>query len=172
MFKGFNNSLWNVLWIVSPLGFAVFLGAFFTLKKGHYYFFDPKHNVDERLKDAGDFEPHSKRYQDCAKLVIALSAAAIAFLINMMSNSKPPLSSFAQRVEAVAPIVVGFFAFSIASLIAFIVLQTVFYEQYCHSPDHSTYKRWKYALSSGLGWTGLISFVLGFIWIARNLFEP
>ena len=39
-----------------------------------------------------------------------------------------------------------------------------------HSADHSTYKRWKYAFSTSLGWTGLLSFVLGFLWLARNLF--
>jgi len=53
----------------------------FSLKKGHYYFFDPKHNVAPRLRDADDYEPHSKRHQDLAKLAIALSAAAIAFKV-------------------------------------------------------------------------------------------
>ena len=33
------------------------------------------------------------------------------------------------------------------------------------------YKRWKYALSNSLGWTGLLSFVLGFLWLARNMFR-
>ena len=72
-------------------------------------------------------------------------------------------------MERVAPIVLGFFGTSIASLIMFMVLQSYFYEQYCHSPDHSTYTRWKYALSTTLGWTGLIALILGFGWLARNL---
>jgi Na+/H+ antiporter NhaD/arsenite permease-like protein len=169
----FNSSIWNALWMLLPLGIAVFLVCFFSLKKGSHYFFDPKHNVDERLKDErGDYEPHSKRYQELAKLAITLSAAAIAFLISIVASDKPVAPAFAQRVQLVAPIVCGFFGACIALLVLFMVLQSVWYEEYCHSPDHSTYKRWKYALSTSLGWTGLLSFVLGFFWLARNMFRP
>lgn len=169
--QGFNASIWHALWILAPLGGLVFFGAFFSLKKGCFYFFDPKHNADQRLKTAGDFEPHAKRYQELARLIITLSAAAIAFLINIMTNDRAPNPAFGQRVQAVAPIVVGFFAACIALLIFFMLLQSVWYEEYCHSPDHSTYKRWKYALNLSLGWTGVLSFVLGFVWLAPNLFD-
>jgi len=121
--------------------------------------------------DAGDYESHSKRYQDLAKLAITLSAAAIAFLISIIASDQPVAPAFAQRAQAAAPIVFGFFGSCIAFLVIFMVLQAVWYEQYCHSPDHSTYKRWKYALSTSIGWTGLLSFVLGFLWLARNLFQ-
>jgi phosphate/sulfate permease len=168
----FSGSLWHAFWVLLPLGIVVFFVCFFSLQKGSHYFFDPKHNVDQKLKDEkGDYEPHSKRYQELAKLAITLSAAAIGFLISIVASDKPIAPVFSQRVQSVAPIVCGFFGFCIATLVLFMVLQSIWYEQYCHSPDHSSYKRWKYALSTSLGWTGLLSFVLGFLWLARNLFR-
>jgi hypothetical protein len=167
--NGFNSSIWDALWVLLPLWAVVLLVTYVTFRGGEYYYFDPKHNPG--LENAGDFEPHSKRYQDLAKLVITLSAAAIAFMIGVEANAKPPLSEFAQRTEAVAPIVVGFFASSIAFMIVYMVLETVWYEQYCHSVQHNTYKRWKYALNAAMGWTGLLSFVTGFGWLAWNIFH-
>jgi hypothetical protein len=171
MFKDFNSSIWHAFVVLLPIGGAVYLRVFFSLKKGHWYLFDPQHNTDQKLKDAGDFEPHARRYQDLAKLAITLSAGVIAFLINILANDKVPASAFVEKVESVAPIVVGFFGSCIALLILFMVFQAVHYEEYCHSPDHDTYKRWKYALNVSLGWAGLFSFVLGFAWLARNLFN-
>jgi len=168
--SNFNGSFWHALWVLSPLTIVVYLICFFSLKKGCHYFFDPKHNVDPRLKDAGDYERHSARYQDLAKLAITLSAAAIAFLINILITDKPP-TVFVQRIQQVSPIEFGFFGFCIACLVFFMVLQSIWYEEYSHSPNHSSYKRWKYALSTSLGWTGLLSFVLSFLWLARNLFR-
>ena len=168
---GFNRSIWNALWILLPLGGLILLLAFISLRKGYCFFFDPKHNTDERLKDAGDFGPHSQRYQDLAKLVITLSAGGIAFLINSLGNQKVPPATFTQRIEDVAPIVIGFFGCSIAFMIVFMTLQTIWYEEYSHSPDHGTYTAWKYAFCNAVAWTGLISFVLAFGWLARNIFS-
>lgn len=172
-FDNFNGSIWHALYILLPLGILVYFVIFSRLKKGSHYFFDPKHNQDTRLqREGGDYERHSKQYQDLAKLAIALSAGAIAFLIGIVASDKPINLSFAQRVQAVAPITVGLFGSCIACLVLFMIVQAVWYEQYCHVPNHDTYKRWKYALSTSLGYTGLFSFVLGFIWLAHNLFHP
>ena len=100
-------------------------GILFQPEKVATIFFDPKHNVDPRLKDAGDYEPHSKRYQELAKLAITLSAAAIAFLISIVASDKPVAPAFALKVQLVAPIVCGFFGSSIALLVLFMVLQSV-----------------------------------------------
>jgi hypothetical protein len=70
----------------------------------------------------------------------------------------------------VAPIVCGFFGASIALLVAFMILQAIWYEQYCRSPEHDSYKGWKYAFSISLALVGLIAFALGFLWLAANLF--
>jgi len=166
--NNFSGSIWHAVLVLLPLWITVFFIARSSLKKGHFYFFDPKHG--QGLNDAGDFEPHCKRYQDIAKLTITLSAAAIAFLISIQISDKSP-STFAQKVVHVTPIVVGFFGTCIALMITFMVLQTYWYEQYSHSSTHSTYVRWKYALIVSFGWTGLLAFVLGFAWLAHNLFK-
>jgi hypothetical protein len=172
IWNNFNGSIWQALVVLLPIAILVYLYFFFSLKKDHWYFFDPKHNDEPELKaEGGDYEPHSKRYQDLAKLAITLSAAAIAFLINVLVGDKPAATVFAQRIQQVAPIEFGFFGCCIACLVFFMVVQSVWYEEYSHSADHSTYKRWKYAASMSLGWTGLLSFVLGFLWLARNLFR-
>jgi hypothetical protein len=172
LFKDFNRSIWHAFWVLLPVWCAVFLRTFFRLKKGYVYYFDPKHNLDQRLKDEGvDYEAHSKRYQDLAKLAITLSVGVIAFVINILATDKVPVSAFVQKIDSVAPIVVGYFGACIAFLVLFIVLQAIHYEEYSHSANHNTYHRWKYALNLSLGWTGLISFILGFVWLARNVFN-
>src|SRR5438270_534473 len=103
---GFNGSIWHSLYILVPLGLLVYVIAFSTLG-GRWYHFDPRHFNDSL---DGDFEPHAKRYQDLAKLVITLSAAAIGFLIHAAISSDPQTV----RLRATVPIVVGFFGASIA----------------------------------------------------------
>jgi len=171
IFVGFNRSVWHALWVMLPAAGAIYLWAFFSLKIDHFYYFDPKHNTSPPVKDAGDFEAHSQRYQDLAKLAITLSAAVVAFLINTLANEKQPIAPIISRIEWSSPIVVGFFGFSVANLVGFMVAQSVFYEEYCHSSKHDSYVRWKYATSQCLGWTGLLAFVVGFGWLAANLFS-
>jgi hypothetical protein len=164
--------MWHALYIIFPIAIIVYLLNLWSLGKADHYFFDPKHNNDPRLKAAGgDFEPHSKRYQDLAKLAITLSAAALAFLVSVTFSEKPTNPAFAVRIQAVAPIIAGFFGSTIALLVAFMLFQALNYEAYCHSGDHSTYKPWRYALSLALGFTGLVAFVLGFLWLAHSVFR-
>jgi H+/gluconate symporter-like permease len=164
----FNGSIWHALWILAPIGALVFVISLLTVRRGYHYFFDPKHNGENH---EGDFEPHSARYHDLAKLVIALSAGVIAFLVNTLANQKPPLSNEDLRISHSAPIVVGFFASSIFCLIIFLLWMTVKYEEYCHSAKHDTYKAWKYAVTKSLGMTGFVAFLLGFVWLAAKLFH-
>jgi hypothetical protein len=74
LFSRFNSSIWNVFWVLAPMGTFIFLW-YFVEYKGHWYHFDPKHSKNPA--DASDYEPHSQRYQDIAKLAITLSGAAI-----------------------------------------------------------------------------------------------
>ena len=146
--------------------------CFLLLPKGYYFHFDPKFNADARLKDSGDFNSHSNRYQDVAKLPIALAAGAIAFLVNTLTSpADTHPNPYKQNLLQVAPIVVGFFGCCIAFLMLFMLSQAWFYEQYSHSATHSTYTRPKYALSMSLGFSGFISFLLAFVWLAANLFR-
>jgi hypothetical protein len=173
-FLGFNNCAWNAFFVLVPLCTLAFLLAFRSVayqKDGYYYFFDAKHNASSKLKNEnGEFGPHSQRYNDIAKLLIALSAGIIAFLINTLANASGQQSEILKAMRSMAPIIVGFFGFSIALLILFMALQAYWYEEYCHSENHNSYNRWKYAICVTLGWTGLFSFGVGVIWLAANLF--
>jgi hypothetical protein len=174
IFKGFNHCVWNAFWILAPLGALAFTLAFRSVvhrKDGYYYFFDAKHNSSEKLqREGGDFGPHSERYSGLAKLIITLSTGSIAFLISTLANEKEPISPVMAALSSAAPIVVGFLGTSAALLVLFMSFQAVWYEEYCHHENHSTYNRWKYAICLTLGWTGLVSFGVGVFWLAANLF--
>ncbi|MGA3370799.1 MAG: hypothetical protein ABSC48_03455 [Terracidiphilus sp.] len=171
--NGFNKCVWNALFVFVPLSAGGFVIAFRSIvheKEGYYHFFDPKHNVSQNLKrENGEFGPHSQRYNEVAKLILALSAGVIAFFINALANSNAQ-SEVLKAIRSMAPIIIGFFGFSIALIIIFMALQAFWYEEYCHTENHNSYNRWKYAICVTLGWTGLVSFGVGVIWLAANLF--
>jgi hypothetical protein len=170
--NGLNHSVWNALLILAVPSAVIFLLAFFSLKKGAYYIFDPKHNNHPTLRAEGrDFEPHSKRYNDLARLLITLSAGIVAFIVNTLAGGGEHPSRYWGKIESTAPIVVGFFGASIALLILFSVLQAYWYEQYCHWPNHNSYSRLKYAICISLGFTGLLAFGIGVFWFAVNIFS-
>lgn len=165
-----SSSIWNVLWVLGVPGIATAGWVLLTARrKGQWYhFFDAKHNLGFP-KDAGDFNPHWKRYEGLAKLCIALSAGAVAFLINLLVNLNSPSSEIGDRVRQAAPLAIGFFAASIFMLILFLLWMTYCYEDYCHSCKHDTYRAWKYALTQALGCMGFIAFLLGFLWLGSSL---
>jgi hypothetical protein len=174
-FRGFNHSVWHALVVLAVPSAVVYALAFKSIvykKDGYYHFFDPKHNTSAKLQaEGGEFGPHSQRYCDFAKLLIALSSGIIAFLVNTVANIKGSPSPIAAAIESTAPIVVGFFGSSIALLIFFMGLLAYWYEEYCHSWRHNTYSRWKYATIVWLGFTGVLAFVVGVVWFAGNLFS-
>jgi hypothetical protein len=167
-FAGFNHHVLDGVLVCAVLFVAIYMLSFCNLKDAYYYF-DPKHNQDDRLKDAGDFSPHFHRYSDLAKFMITLSVAAMAFLFNSVASPKPT-NEFSARISEVAPIVVGLFGSATASLMGFIFSQTFFYEIYCHTPDHSSYTRWQYATCITFACVGGSAFLLGFLWLAINTF--
>jgi hypothetical protein len=168
--NGFNHRVWHAIVVLLPTGLGVFGYTWHSLGDGHY-FFDPKHNPSPVLQsEGGEFGPHAQRYSDFVKLVITLSTGVIAFLVNTLANEKEPLSRTMVAIDSVAPIIVGFFGAAVALLVLFLVLQALWYEQYCNSELHDTYKRWKYAMCVSLGLTGLLAFVVGVTWFAQNLF--
>jgi hypothetical protein len=173
-FNGFNHSVADAFWILVPLGIVVFIFAFRSVahkKNGYYYFFDAKHCDSEKLKkENGEFGPHSQRYNDLAKLLIALSTGVIAFIVNMLVNEKGTPSATMTALSLSAPIVIGFLGSSATLLVLFMSLQAIWYEEYCNDENHATYNRWKYAICLTLGWTGLVSFGVGMFWLAANLF--
>jgi hypothetical protein len=185
---GFNHSAWNSLVALTPIwvpvvGMTVYS---FIWRKEIYYHFDSKYYLARRPKlasgqekgaeridkpsDEMSFKDHSVRYSDLGKLIVTLSAGAIAFLVNALVNAKASDNQAAHRLVDVCPIVVGIFGCSIAFIVIFSALQAFWYEEYCYRPNHDSYKAWKYALCTGLGVDGGLAFLIGFGWLAANLF--
>jgi hypothetical protein len=108
------------------------------------------------------------RYADLAKLVITLSGAVTAFLINLLASEKR--CPFVDKLDSSGHAVIGFFGSSMALLILFLASMTYWYEQYCCSKEFESYVRWKYALVITSGVMGLVAFVLGIGWLSAILF--
>jgi hypothetical protein len=168
VFTNFNGSVWHGVLISASLCVVIYVLAFLSLKDG-FYFFDPKHNPG--MEDSGEFGPHFQRYADLAKLLVTLSVGAMAFLFNSVATIKTS-SQFDVRMVKVAPVIVGLFGSATAYLIAFMFCETWFYEIYCHTAKHDSYKRWKYALCITFATAGAMTFILGFLWLAVNTLSP
>jgi hypothetical protein len=90
----------------SGIALAVYCVAFLVCywpRRGRTFNFDAR-------EEFGAFEPHAKRYQDLAKLILTLSTASIAFLVNFLVNLTPSAtrSAYSVRLEAASPWVVAF----------------------------------------------------------------
>jgi hypothetical protein len=147
---------WIVIWIL----------AWLVLGKGSYLL--------GALGEKGGFEPHLKRYQDLAKLIITLATASTAFLFGFLMNR--PADPKAQNVYAA--VLEGAFPLAMCSLCACIFLllifmlgQTYIYEAYCHLiPERrNIYKGWLYALQVSVGWAGFLSLLLAHSYLAIKL---
>jgi hypothetical protein len=140
------------------------------------------------LMDPGDkpgaFEPHIKRYQELARLVLTLATASAAFLINLIVNppEKHAQSDAAAKLLNAAPQAILFLCATAFFLLLFMTLLNFFYENYSHfhylpetHPDKKRgtgeYRRWKYALVLSLGYSGLLAFFGAYAWLARSLFS-
>ena len=139
------------------------------------------------LMDPGDkpgaFEPHIKRNQELAPLVLTLATASAAFLINLIVN--PPEhapSRTAAKLLNAAPQAILFVCATAFFLLLFMTLLNFFYENYSHfhylPETHrdkkrgiGEYRRWKYALVLSLGYSGLLAFFGAYVWLARSLFR-
>src|SRR5882724_7852130 len=87
----------------ASLLFVVFYVTFYLPMRGHFWDYDPGGRQ-------GEFEKHAERYQSLAKLVLTLSAASVAFLLNFLVNIDPTKSrsSYSIKMESAAPSVISF----------------------------------------------------------------
>jgi hypothetical protein len=128
----------------------------------------------------GAFEPHAKRYQDLAKLVLTLSTASTAFLANFLVSLSADLKTrnpYSLRLEAASPWVIAFLCLSAVSLLLFMLFENLFYEDYVHCrytrqpcDSKETYTGARYALNLTFGWTGLLWFLVAYATLAYQLF--
>jgi hypothetical protein len=139
------------------------------------------HTMDPR-NEPGSFENHLKRYQELARLVLTLSTATIAFLLNFLVNQFPSRaaeSKYAAKLGYVAPPAILFLCGCGLFLLVFISALNFFYEQYSHfqylpanhkEAEKGQYQRWKYAVVLSASFSGLICFMIAYVILASSLF--
>jgi hypothetical protein len=130
-------------------------------------------DMDPQGKD-GAFEPRAKRYQEIAKLVLTLSTASIAFIVNFLVGLPADIRTrgrYSIAIEAASPLAITFLCVSVLSALLFLLSLSSAYERYSHSPDKDTYGGNWYALNYTLGYPGLLWFFFAYAWLAHGLFR-
>lgn len=144
---------------------AIYLFTYFIAFKSSAYHFDAQGRP-------GAFEPHARRYQDLARLIIGLSAVSVGYLVNFLVNISPNgqlRSTYSLALESASATAISYLCVSILLGILFVLAQSYFYEEYVHSTCRETYRRWKYSLSMSLAFTGLFCFVAAFLKVAWRI---
>lgn len=154
--------------------FAIFYLWFYWPRRRKTFDYDPGEKM-------GAFEEHAKRYQSLATLLLTLSSASVAFFVNFLVNIAPDSSNrnfHSLRLESAAPSTITLLCLSATCALAFLLCQSLFYEDYVHSkytvdPRHSreTYTGARYALTLTLATAGLVFFLLAFVVLALSLFR-
>ncbi len=156
-------------------GGAVFAALFAVLsvsfRKIQSFRMDPA-KPDESVKEVvGGFEPHLKRYQDLAQLILTLATATVAFLVNFLVGIHPDekRGPYSIKLEAACPTAITFLALSALFAIAFILSENLAYETYCHEPERNTYIPKWYAVNIALGYSSIIWFFVAYAFLAIRL---
>jgi hypothetical protein len=103
------------------------------------------------------FEKLLANYLDIAKVVIGLASGSIVLLVGSASFR---LTGFLPASFA-SPLCL--LALSILCAVFFMVFEMINYEDYRHRTRH--YTRFKYSRNLGLGFGGLLSFCVGYMWL-------
>jgi hypothetical protein len=131
---------------------VVYCVACFAIRRGTY--------THER-NGPSTFEVSLARYTHLTEFIVGLAVGSIVLLAGSSiyhTNGKlPPLYG--------SPLVL--LATSVALLVAFISFTTFFYEDWLYHPTNQTHIR--YRLSVALGFSGLLCFVAGYVWLAFAL---
>lgn len=154
------SPLFSLLSITGLRGFltavVIFIGIYsweyFAIKSGSY--------THDR-SGPGTFEASLARYTHLTEFIVGLAVGSIVLLAGSSiyhTNGKlPPLYA--------SPLVL--LAMSVALLVAFITCTTFFYEDWLYHPSNQTHRR--YRLSVAFGFSGLLCFVTGYVWLAFAL---
>lgn len=135
------------------------------------YRMDPVQPNPALQQIVGGFEPHLKRYQDLAQLVLTLATATVAFLVNFLTGIRvdEKRSIYSLKLEAACPSAVVFLGLSAIFAIAFILRYNTTYERYCHNPQRDTYTTEAYAVNLALGYSTLVWFLFAYGFLAYRL---
>lgn len=137
--------------VVTSLLMPTVIGLFsyYTKSDGNYYL-DPK-------GCSGAFEPFLAKYLKLAETMIGLAAGSIVLLIGSSALHGEP-----GRVPTSYASPLFLLAFTVLYGLVFSAWMTFHYEMYQHDKKHS---RWAYVLSETLGFSGILCFVVGYIWL-------
>ena len=103
------------------------------------------------------FEPRHERYMKIAEVVTTLASASLVFVPSSRLNIYPHSCAFAL-------VLLGF---SVLYNVGFMAMLTYFYEEFLYNQD--SYSPTKYGLVHALGFGGLISFALAYIWLSARV---
>lgn len=119
----------------------------------------------------GGFEPHARRYQDLAKLLLTIAAATIAFLVNFLASIHvdEKRSPYSLALESACPFSICLLGLSALCAILFLFSENYAYETYCHDPNRNTYTPGWYALNLSLAFFGFLFFFLGYAFLAFRI---
>jgi hypothetical protein len=173
-----SHSCTLLVWVLCVLGsfslsWFCFRRDFRNRYPGANVALDPV-EADPSTKKAvpGGFEPHMRRYQDLAKLLLTLAAATIAFLVNFLAGI--PVGGkrnvYSLGLEKACPCSIALLGLSAICAILFLLSENYAYETYCHDPMRDTYKPSWYAFNLSLAFWGFVSFFLAYAWLALRVF--
>ena len=155
------------------LGLFVFVFSllFSSFKGTTTFHMDPVSPHDTVKEVAGGFEPHLKRYQELAQLILTLATATVAFLMNFLTSIHvdEKRTVYSLRLEGACPSAIIFLGFSAFFAIAFILRENQTYEGYCHAPLRNTYTPASYAANLSLGYSCLFWFFFAYGYLAYRL---
>lgn len=136
--------------ILCPLSLGVIFFVAYRTHQGGPFNLDPKNKP-------GGYEPFLAKYLRLSEFIIGLATGSIVLLVG--SSSLHGQSGHLPWVYATPLLLL---AFSVLSGVCFMVWQIYDYEMYQHDTPHT---RAGYALSEGLGFTSLLCFGFGYVWL-------
>ena len=133
--------------------FVVFYAiASASTKPSNSYTFEPR--------GPGSFEAILARYSRLVEFIVGLATSTIVLLAGssiFRSAGKLP-SAYGSPLVLLAS--------SVICAVMFIALCNYHYEEYLH---HNNYNYWKYRLNIALGFSGLLCFAVGYLWLGFAL---
>jgi hypothetical protein len=154
------------------IGFILLFSLVFsTLNKDAPFRMDPATPDEDVGEVPNGFEPHLKRYQELAQLILTLATATVAFLVNFLAgiHADDKRGPYSIKLENACSSAIAFLALSAFFAISFILSENLAYETYSHSPRRDTYSAKWYATNISLGYSSILWFFVAYAYIAWRL---
>jgi len=130
-----------------------------------------RHIADKRTQQAGpftfepnavpgSFEPRLAYYVRAVEYLLGLATGSIVLLVGSSALNR---NGTLPWVFASPLIVLGF---CVVYGVLFMVLMIFNYEEFLH---HNNYTRTRYVMSQGLGFSALVCFCLGYLWLVISV---